>query len=562
MTAIGATGTASAAPPAAHRAADRPGVLATVGRRTVGWLGHPSTKSWLRQGMVALLMNLLILAVAVVTAVTAGFLAQQQWPAQSTWAANALKLFAVWCLSFLPGWLYIRFLTLRAKAIWNDYVLTLHRLGWDLAGNLPEPPTTSEFHDSWVGVHRGWAEPGADENNIYRQKFEAYYGRQVPEAMQATGVRTRRTGAASTGTRVQTDGAQNDGAQNDGAQNDGAQNKDDYRVRVESLFPVFLATAVIATGWAAVLWDTGFLTAPNGIWAVLKYAFIGAYTFVISMLIRRFFQTDLRPSAYAAVVFRIILVLITVAVAHQIVQATTAASMAAEIALAFVIGFFPLAGLKIIERIVNKVFRVFLPPLSSDYPLDQLDGLNLWYEARLTEEGVEDMQNLTTMNLVDVVLHTRVPPGRLVDWIDQSLLYLHLDSANRRAAKQARKNPQPANAGQVAMDGASVRLALRRVGIRTATDLLKAFSAEPDRIGEPGPVDFRSPAGWQVGGIPEFQLRLLLTVLANDPALAPVWNWQRNGVRVHAIAVAAKSPNPELPAERAGTAGTVQSPAG
>jgi hypothetical protein len=66
-----------------------------------------------------------------------------------------------------------------------------------------------------------------------------------------------------------------------------------------------------------------------------------------------------------------------------------------------------------------------LPPGSSatsEYPLDQLDGLNLWYEARLTEEGVEDMQNLTTMSLVDVMLHTRVPPGRLVDWVDQAFL--------------------------------------------------------------------------------------------------------------------------------------------
>lgn len=28
------------------------------------------------------------------------------------------------------------------------------------------------------------------------------------------------------------------------------------------------------------------------------------------------------------------------------------------------------------------------------------------------------MQNLTTMNLVDVILPARVPPGRLVDWTD------------------------------------------------------------------------------------------------------------------------------------------------
>ena len=78
------------------------------------------------------------------------------------------------------------------------------------------------------------------------------------------------------------------------------------------------------------------------------------------------------------------------------------------------------------------------------YPLDQLDGFNLWYEARLTEEGVEDMQNLTTMNLVDVILHTRVPPGRLVDWTDQAFLLIHLERVDRDELNRLRQADQPA----------------------------------------------------------------------------------------------------------------------
>jgi hypothetical protein len=34
-----------------------------------------------------------------------------------------LEVFAVWSLSFLPGWLYIRFLGQRAGALWDEYVL-------------------------------------------------------------------------------------------------------------------------------------------------------------------------------------------------------------------------------------------------------------------------------------------------------------------------------------------------------------------------------------------------------------------------------------------------------
>jgi hypothetical protein len=439
-------------------------------------------------------MNALIVAAAAVTVLAAGFVAEQRWPETNTWAAGALKLFALWCLSFLPGWLYVRFLGMRAHALWNEYVLTLHRLGLDRPWHLPEPPGSSDFHAAWC--ERPAPSRGSKEN-IYRQKFEAYYGRQVPRSVQS------------------------------GAN----EPDDDFVVSTESLFPLFLATAVLAVGWSAVLWDTSFLVAPSDIWDVLKYGFLGAYAFVTGMLIRRFFQTDLRPSAYATAVLRIVLVLLVVAVVHQVVRATSAELVAGELAMAFLIGFFPLVGLQILQRITSRMFRVIVPPLTSDYPLDQLDGLNLWYEARLTEEGVEDMQNLMTMNLVDVILHTRVPPGRLVDWIDQAFLLIHLERADRA---DGRHSPPHDGTGDEAGRPADPRIALRRFGIRTATDLLKAFSEVRQANGDCLPERrFVLPAEPGNLPLPEAQLRLLVRVLAAESGLTPVWNWQRNGVRVY-----------------------------
>ena len=455
------------------------------------------TRQWLRRKAVAAWMNVEVALAAGITVVTAGVLGDQPWPEPSTWASGALRLFALWCLAFLPGWLYVRFLGMRAMALWSEFVLTLHRLGWDRPWYLPEPPRASEFHGRWSRGQR----PGLPaKDNIYRQKFEAYYGRQVT------------TGGLRSPTRAEDSG--------------------DYVVSTESLFPVFLATAVLAVGWAAVLWDIGFLSAPAGIGDVLKYGFLGSYAFVTGMLVRRFFQSDLRPSAYTTAVLRIVLVLLVVAVVHQSVRATTAVPMAAEVSVAFLIGFFPLVGLQIVQRVVSRLFRVVVPPLTSDFPLDQLDGLNLWYEARLTEEGVEDMQNLTTMNLVDVVLHTRVPPGRLVDWIDQAFLLIHLDRAD--IAKD-----RPASGP----GGVPARVALRRVGIRTATDLLKVFSIE-DAPGGGGTSQrrFVLPAELGQPQLPEDQLRLLVGVLGAESGLAPVWNWQRNGVPLDVAADADPGP--------------------
>jgi hypothetical protein len=454
--------------------------------RVAGWLkGDSNSRVWLRRKAVAAWMNMLIAGAAAVTVVTAGIMAGAPWPGPGTWGISALKLFTLWCLAFLPGWLYVRFLDLRARALWSEYVLNLHRLGWDLPWHLPMPPVASGFYDQWAqGPH------GRPADNIYRQKFEAYYGRQITSATER-------------------------------------HPDENYRASSESLFPVFLATAVLAVGWAAVLWDTRFVTAPSGAWDVLKYGFLGSYAFVTSMLIRRFFQSDLRPSAYATAVFRITLVLLIVTVLHQVLGGTIAVAGRAELAVAFVVGFFPLVGLQALQRVTSRALRRFVPPVTSDYPLDQLDGFNLWYEARLTEEGVEDMQNLATMNLVDVILHTRVPPGRLVDWTDQAFLLIHLERVDRDELNRLRQTGQPTAAGRAAMSGAQARLNLRRVGIRTATDLLKAFSAEQVTQQERAfflPADLEPP-------LPVDQLRLLVAVLAAEPGLEPVWNWQRNGVR-------------------------------
>jgi len=483
--------------------------------RVAGWLrGDSNSRVWVRRKMVAAWMNFLIAAVAAVTVVTAGRLAGQRWPPPQTWGTGALKLFTLWCLAFLPGWLYVRFLDLRAKALWSEYVLNLHRLGWDLPWNLPQPPLASAFHHDWALQPHGRA-----QDNIYRQKFEAYYGRQITKAAEG-----RRVG-------------------------DPDQN---YRVSSESLFPVFLATTVLAVGWAVVLWDTRFLTDPGGAGDALKYGFLGSYAFVTGMLIRRFFQSDLRPSAYASAVLRITLVLLIVAVLYQVMGGGTAVTNHAELAVAFVIGFFPLIGLQALQRVTSKVLGLFVPPVTSDYPLDQLDGFNLWYEARLTEEGVEDMQNLTTMNLVDVILHTRVPPGRLVDWTDQAFLLIHLERVDRKELTSLRQQQCTAGRNQAAErdaeSGTQARLNLRRVGIRTATDLLKAFSTEH----EPGQRAFVLPPGLKPP-LPVDQLRLLVTVLAAEPGLAPVWNWQRNGVREHRSPnPAASVPLPRLPFPRPG----------
>ena len=438
---------------------------------------------WVRRATAVVWMNALIGAVVMVAAVTVGLVPNGKTTSHD-WAVRGLTVFAVWLLSFLPGWLYVRFLGLRAGALWNEYVLNLHRLGWDDPKYLPPPPRDSRYAEG-SGAGRG---AGPRSDNIYRQKFDAYYGRQVSE----------KSGRG-----------------------------EDFAVNIETMFPVLLCTTTLAVAWSVMLWDPAHLVNPSGPWTTLEFGFLGAYAFAISMLVRRFYQSDLRPSAYATVMLRIILVLLFVTALDQLFAVAADRSVTeshTEMVVAFVVGFFPLIGLQALQRATAKVLHVFVPQVAPEYPLDQLDGLNIWYEARLAEEGVEDMQNLTTMNLVDVILHTRAPVGRLVDWVDQAFLLIHLDPADRTELAAARS----ANDGQISHTGAGTRVGLRRIGVRSATDLLKALDPEApgSQCADRQPL---TPEALTAHGLDPDQIDLLVRVLRTERGLDPIWNWKAGG---------------------------------
>jgi hypothetical protein len=497
-----------------------PGDQSTPGSRPPSGDGRRSfvarkTAAGLRHAWANICMN----AIVVLVLAVAGWLAWR--PAQVRPQAGVLwlEIFAVWSLSFLPGWLYIRFLGQRAGALWDEYVLNLHRLRWDSPRHLPRPPLNSEFYAEWLGD--GGAVLG-HQPSIYQQKFDAYYGKSVSRS----------------------------------GQGDGPQ------VKIGVLFPVYLTTAALAVCWTAVLWSPRFTSHPASFWDVLKFGFLGAYSFILQMLVRRFFQSDLRPAAYANALVRVIVVLILVSALYQIMPQGDPRDAAV---IAFVIGFFPLAGMQAIQRSAATVLRVAVPSLSPPYPLNQIDGLSVWYEARLLEEGIEDMQSLATANFVDVILHTRVPVGRLVDWVDQAHLYLHLDrlEGTWRERKNAKTGADPQAASTVpavavgsvtasSRAGSKTRTALRQFGIRRATDLLKAFPpdcVDPGHRLAPGSPWHKHLADAAAGGLDQAQLRTMVRVLAEEPALAPVWNWQLRGAR----RCIAPAPDPAfVPAPRAG----------
>jgi hypothetical protein len=400
-----------------------------------------------------------------------------------------LSACAVWALAFMPGWLFVRFLDRRAGALWDEYVIHLHRLRVDDPGNLPEPPSTSSYHKQWLvdgGVGR------LRMRNIYREKFDAYYGRSV--------------------SRFGTDLSR--------------------PVQPEALFPVFLCTALLAVAWTAVLYDPqpsfGSTSAPTT-WTALSFAFIGAYVFFLQMLLRRYFQTDLRAGAYVSGYVRVVAAMLIVVVVHAAMPGQTPGNVV--IAVAFVIGWFPNAGVQWLVRIASRRLRGTVTSLEPAYPLNRLDGLNIWYETRLLEEGIEDLENLVTAKLVDVLLHTRVPVARLVDWVDQALLLIHLP-AEPSVVDQVGRTHKKRLAAAAKQGDQHERLVLRGCGIRSATGLLRALHSSRDQAERDDLLAYLGQCG-----LPRSRVLTLRAVLERDPRLGAIYNWQGGDV----------APRPPLP---------------
>ena len=111
-------------------------------------------------------------------------------------------------------------------------------------------------------------------------------------------------------------------------------------------------------------------------------------------------------------------------------------------------------GLRLIQRAtIATLGKLKIKAFEEDQPLSLLDGLTIYQEDRLLLEGIENLQNLASANIVELMLKTRFSVEQIVDWIDQALLHMHT--------------------GEYAA-------AFRNSSMRTATDFLDVYRKTPE----------------------------------------------------------------------------------
>jgi len=240
---------------------------------------------------------------------------------------------------------------------------------------------------------------------------------------------------------------------------------------ISTYIPIWISTLLFSFGWSLILLPAmGKIWASSGIndlmAAVLKspttalgFGFLGSYFFAINFIFRRYVRADLGPKAYSHLAMRMIVTVVLVWVVSKIFEPSTASQPDSAVfcMLAFVIGILPETALAIVQDFLHsqRWIGAVIPSLREELPLTRLDGVTLYDRARLLEEGIDNIENLATHNLVELMLQTRIPTARLVDLVDQAILHLHVQEDDSSTSPEK---------------GCALRC-LQTYGIRTASDL-------------------------------------------------------------------------------------------
>ena len=142
-------------------------------------------------------------------------------------------------------------------------------------------------------------------------------------------------------------------------------------------------------------------------------ALVGCYVFNTGVLIRRSFAADITKNVFWGAINRVIL-----SVGFSIAVAIS--PLPSYFLVSFAIAFFPRLFVTWLRKLLTKTLA--LNDSAPELDIQLVQGIDVWKEERLEEEGIESVQNLATADALSLAVKTHYPQRTIIDWIDQALL--------------------------------------------------------------------------------------------------------------------------------------------
>jgi hypothetical protein len=219
----------------------------------------------------------------------------------------------------------------------------------------------------------------------------------------------------------------------------------------------------------------------------LFWGWVGAWVYSLNLILRRFLAYDLTPGVFVYVIGRFTLAWIIGAIVGMALgtfsrQAgvETNTNLVTVFLVTFFIGFFPERGLNWITAAAKRALGQ-QGGISKETRLSELEGLSIWHQGRLQQEGIENVQNLATADIPALIVFTPFTVGQIIDWVDQAILcvyanqmYTPLEDTGIRcasdfltAAGYDERIEQLSRATEINVD----KLHMLHIGIQSATNI-------------------------------------------------------------------------------------------
>jgi hypothetical protein len=169
----------------------------------------------------------------------------------------------------------------------------------------------------------------------------------------------------------------------------------------------------------------------------LFWGWLGAYVYSSMLIYRRYMAYDLTPMVYIFAATRFMLAFtvgsivgLGLGTASRYTVTPSDLNLSSISVIVFFIGFFPDQGLDWIVAFSKRALGQ-RGKLSNEQRLGRIEGLSIWQQSRLQQEGIDNVQNLATTNVSHLVIGTPFTVGQIVDWVDQATLLLYANEDYR-----------------------------------------------------------------------------------------------------------------------------------